>query len=76
MAISKNAIKVIGGDLNGYRDTRGFSTNLNSYMISFYKAMYNAYKDNIGKETSSGNEITDKMVQNIKNRMLELMGTK
>ena len=76
MAISKNAIKVTGGDLNGYRDTRGFSTNLNSYMVSFYRAMYNAYKNNIGKETSSGNEITDKMVETIKNRMLQLMGSR
>ena len=41
--------------------------------ISLYRAMYNAYKGNIGNNTKSGNKITQIMVDTLKGRMLDLM---
>ena len=58
--IPKNSIKV--------------KMNDNWYQIAnFYRAIYNAYKGNVGKKTASGNEITEKMLETIKKRMIELM---
>ena len=51
-----------------------FSCSNNKFIINFYKSMYNSYKHRIGGTTTAGNIITEKMVENMKKRMLELMG--
>lgn len=75
MAIPKNAIRVKQAPLN-YTKKKQFKTMLwnNRNIISFYKMMYETYKHNIGELTTSGNKITEKMLETMKSRMLDLMG--
>ena len=45
----------------------------NKKIVGFYRDMYYNYKRNIGKITINKMEITEKMVENIKKRMDELV---
>ena len=68
------SIEIKGGYFNN-GVTRKYNSEyrLTNHTIKFYKAMLDAYKNNIGKKTASGNKITEKMISNIKERMFQLM---
>tara|TARA_Y100001938_G_C8029524_1_gene399851 strand:- start:376 stop:618 length:243 start_codon:yes stop_codon:yes gene_type:complete len=70
--MKRKVIQVNGGYLLKAGDNINLSPQKHTLLL--YQAMYNAYKNNIGHLTESHNEITEKMVENIKNRMLQLMG--
>ena len=44
------------------------------HTLALYQAMYKSYKNHVGERTESGSIITEKMLEGIKHRMLELMG--
>jgi len=68
---TRRVIKVNGGYFD--RHLNAEPSTVYSRIINLYRAMYNSYRNNVGHITESGNIITEKMLEMIRERMLQLM---